>query len=256
MARRTWVSAELWVTDLDTGQRQRLFPAYLVEDYSISADGSRVVFSQLVENGPSPLWIASLEGGVPPQRLGGAFSSRPVFGPNGDVFFVDGDLADGTFMYRIRPDGTGRQKASPEPARFLYDISPDGRWAAAWMKDTGVGIYPLDGGPPIELCPLCGTVGAENRGVTPPVVNWSRDGKYVYLHSAWSTRETYAIPLKPGTMLPPLPAGGLRSIQDIAQLPGAQRLDQLRAFQCGDPSVYAFMKVTSQRNIYRVPVPE
>ena len=88
------------------------------------------------------------------------------------------------------------------------------------------------------------------------IVSWSRDGKYLYLHTAWTTRETYAIPLQPGTVLPPLPAGGIRSVQDIAKLPGAQRLDQLRAFPCAnDPSVYAFMKVTSQRNIYRVPVP-
>jgi len=63
------------------------------------------------------------------------------------------------------------------------------------------------------------------------------------------------IPLEPGKVLPSLPAGGIRSVQDIAAFPGAHRLDQLRAFQCGDPSVYAFMKVTSQRNIYRVPIP-
>jgi hypothetical protein len=51
-----------------------------------------------------------------------------------------------------------------------------------------------------------------------------------------------------------LPADGIRSVDEIGKLPNTQRLGQLRAFPSGDPSVYMFMRVTSQRNIYRVPV--
>jgi Tol biopolymer transport system component len=252
--RHTWVSGELWVTDIGSSQRQRLFPDFVIEDYALSADGTRVVFSALAERGPSPLWIGSVDGSVPPQRLGDAYSSRAVFGPNGDVFYVQAGLADGAFLYRITPDGTHREKIREELAFYLYDISADGKWAALWTKENSVAFYPLEGGSPIELCPTCGTVGAENRGVTPPVVSWSRDGKFIFLHSAWNTRETYAVPLRPGQVIPPLPAGGIRSVDDILTIQGAQKLGQLRAFQCGDPSVYVFMRVTSQRNIYRVPV--
>ena len=65
----------------------------------------------------------------------------------------------------------------------------------------------------------------------------------------------YAVPLHPGQILPPQSKGGIHSVEEAAALPGAQRIPQLRAFVGDDPSVYAFMRNTSQRNIYRVPVP-
>jgi hypothetical protein len=98
------------------------------------------------------------------------------------------------FLYRINPDGTRLQKLLTNQMTFLYGLSADGKWAALWK----VVLAPLGGGEPIELCEACGTVGAENRGVTPPVISWARDGKYLYLHSAWLTRETFAVPLGEG----------------------------------------------------------
>ena len=88
-------------------------------------------------------------------------------------------------------------------------------------------------------------------------MRWSRTGRFIYLHSAFSTRETFAIPLSPGNALPPLPKGGIRmsAVEEILALPGAHRIPQLRAFPGDDPSTYMFMRATSQRNIYRVPVP-
>jgi hypothetical protein len=196
------------------------------------------------------IWIARLDGNTPPRQLAGIQARRAVFGPGDSLYFVQGGL-----LYRIHADGSGRTQVIPDSMRILYDVSPDGKWAAAWTTGAAVALYPLDGGPAVELCPTCGTVGAENRGVTPLVVSWSRSGRFIYLHSAWTTRETYAVPLKPGQMLPPLPKGGFRSVQDITNLAGAQRLAQLRAFPGDDPSVFLFMRATSQRNIYRVPLP-
>jgi hypothetical protein len=135
---------------------------------------------------------------------------------------------------------------------FLYAISPDGNWAVAWAG-TAINLYSLHGGQPIELCSVCGTMGADRRGITPPVVSWSRDGKFLYLHFAWTTRETYVIPLQKGEVFPAALKGKV-SAQDAAAFPGARRISQLRAFMSDDPSVYAFMRQTPQRNIYRVPV--
>jgi hypothetical protein len=64
----------------------------------------------------------------------------------------------------------------------------------------------------------------------------------------------YAIPLPPGRMLPPIPAAGFPSKEAVAALPGAQLIPQEAAFPGPNPAVYAFMKVSAQRNIYRVPV--
>ena len=41
---RHFVSGELWVADLESGQRRRLLPDFLMQHFAISADGRRVVF--------------------------------------------------------------------------------------------------------------------------------------------------------------------------------------------------------------------
>jgi hypothetical protein len=63
----------------------------------------------------------------------------------------------------------------------------------------------------------------------------------------------YAIPLKPDQALPPIPASGFRTKQDVAALRGA-RLIAEGAFPGHDPSLYAFTKFSIQRNIYRISV--
>jgi hypothetical protein len=65
----------------------------------------------------------------------------------------------------------------------------------------------------------------------------------------------HAIPLRPGRALPDIPVGGLQSKTAVAALPGARLItNEEHAFPGPSPSVYAFMKVTTQRNIYRVPI--
>ena len=57
-------------------------------------------------------------------------------------------------------------------------------------------------------------------------------------------------------MLPPIPASGFESKEAVAALPGARLVsDEANVFPGPNPSIYAFTKVTTQRNIYRVPVP-
>jgi hypothetical protein len=56
-------------------------------------------------------------------------------------------------------------------------------------------------------------------------------------------------------MLPPLPVSGIQTEKDVAALPGARLIPQREAFAGPSPSLYAFTRVATQRNIYRVPVP-
>jgi hypothetical protein len=65
----------------------------------------------------------------------------------------------------------------------------------------------------------------------------------------------YAIPLRPGQMLPPIPASGFRSKEDVAALPGARLIPEQGTFPGPNPSLYAFTKLATHRNIYRVRVP-
>jgi tRNA A-37 threonylcarbamoyl transferase component Bud32/WD40 repeat protein len=252
-ANRRFVSGELWTTNLETGKRERVLPDFLMEHYNVSADGQRVVFLMLDDAGHSPVWIARLDGSAAPRRLSPLDSVRALFGANGDVFFVGGEGEGGTkFLYRVKEDGSGLQKVVSNPVIFLYDVSPDGKYLTAWVGNS-VFVYPADGGAATLICSRCGTAGEENRSVTPALVSWSRDGKYLYLHST-RTRQSYSVPLRPGQILPPLPASGLPSLADAASLPGARAFPQQRAFASADPSVYAFPRVSTHRNIYRVPV--
>ncbi|HEY7284282.1 MAG TPA: protein kinase [Vicinamibacterales bacterium] len=251
---RVWVSGALWVADLESGDRTRLLPDFVMQDYSISPDGTRVAFSAVEDAGAGAIWVAAVDGRTPPRPLEGVQSSRPVFGPDGYVYFVQGGFGQGGFLAKINPDGGQPERLRNDHLRLLYSISPDGRWAAAWTSGTGVGVYSLRDDRAVELCATCGTVGAELRGITPPVVHWLPDGRSVALHFAWTTGETIVMPFKSEETLRALAESGM-SPDRVAALPGATRLPQRRTFVGSDPGTYVFMRNTTQRNIYSVRVP-
>jgi hypothetical protein len=67
---------------------------------------------------------------------------------------------------------------------------------------------------------------------------------------------TYAIPLKKGEVLPALPPSGFESAKAVAAVPGAQLVtEQANVYTGPKPSLYAFTKATTHRNIYRVHLP-
>lgn len=66
---RHFVSGELWVADLESGQRQRLLPDFLISHYATSADGPRVVFVVADDTGRSPVWLAPLDGRSAPRQV-------------------------------------------------------------------------------------------------------------------------------------------------------------------------------------------
>jgi WD40 repeat protein len=137
----------------------------------------------------------------------------------------------------------------------VVTVSPDGKWVLVsdYSNDdtaTAVMLYPVAGGSPVAICRQCSAGSVDYPG--PSILSWSPDGKFLYFNFQTSV---YAIPLRPGQLLPPLPASGIRTAQDLAALPGARLIPQQDAFAGPNPSVYAFTRVATQRNIYRVPVP-
>ena len=112
-------------------------------------------------------------------------------------------------------------------------------------------VFPAGGGAPTLVCTSCSP--PQGTDPKPPDMVWTPDGRFVYLKFAGST---YAIPLQPGQMLPAIPSSGFRSKEAVAALPGARLIsEEASVFPGPDPSVHAFMKVSAQHNIYRVPVP-
>lgn len=251
-ALRQFVSGELWTVDLSSGKKQRLLPDLMMENYSVSPDGKQVVFVNAASPGRT-LWIASTDGSVPARRLVNQECNRALFAPGGDVYFAGGE-GQGMYLQKIRTDGTGLQRVIPEKAMFLYDISPDGNWLAVWTTaGTDIKIYRSDGSDPKLICTGCASGGAQERGITPPIVSWSRDGKEFYLYSE-DLHEIFAVLLKPGQPLPPIPQSGISWRAAPPPIAAMQTIPQ-RAFMSPDPKVYAYLQVTAHRNIYRIPVP-
>jgi dipeptidyl aminopeptidase/acylaminoacyl peptidase len=246
---RSWNQGGLWAADLETGQRQQLLTDFQILHYSISADGQRVVFVSVDEQGRNPVWLASLNAQDPPRQVSTMDAAAAFLGAPGEVLFAgQKDL----YVYRVKDDGSELQKVITKPL-FLQAVSPDGQWIAvgdptAW---GALVVYPTGGGDPQRLCDLC----APPWGTEPQrfYIGWSHDGQFLY----WNfTNATYAIPLPAGRMLPPIPAGGIQSKAGVAALPGARLIaEQDRVIPGPNPSMYAFVKVSTQRNIYRVPVP-
>jgi eukaryotic-like serine/threonine-protein kinase len=246
---RSWNQGNLWVADLDSGQRQRLLPGFEIQQYTLSRDGRQIVFVAVGGDGRTPLWIASLDSESPARQLTKMDTGFAYFGAPGEVLFAT--IGDTTNTYRVREDGTQLQKVITAPLIPLA-ASPDGKWIV--VQDPGewgaMIAHQVDGGPAVRLCDLCSPPwGTET---IPFFFDWTPDGRFVHWRYADTT---VAIPVAPGRMLPAIPAGGVQSKEALEALPGARVVSkQERTFPGPDTAVYAFMKLTTQRNIYRVPV--
>jgi Tol biopolymer transport system component len=256
---REFDDGELWVAELDSGRTERLLPGFTMAFFDISADGKRVAFSARDAGGKNRLWLASLERRFAPRLIPSSLDleeRRPVFSPSGDLFFSGID-AKTVQTYRMKEDGSGRQRVVPDAVGGLLSVSPDGEWIAVRSRsvsggEAGGGLpvlaYPVHGGPPIKICEGC------------RLVKWSADGKSLYFSyigmGIWTTTgKTFALPIRPGRALLDLPASGVRSQAEAAALPGVRVIEHGNISPGRDPSVYAFTKISAHRNLYRVPVP-
>ena len=183
---------------------------------------------------------------------------RAFFGAQNDVYFVGGETTAVPFLYHINTDGSGLRRVVPDQVVFIYDVSPDGKWLAVW-EQSAVVLYSSDGATRKVICDRCASAGGEDRGVTPPTVRWSSNGKLLYLHEN-ATRHgievpntTYVIPLQPDWMAR-IPASGFPSIDAAAAALGRRLSLGDRVFPSPDPAVYAFPRLSSHRNIFRIQV--
>ena len=61
-------------------------------------------------------------------------------------------------------------------------------------------------------------------------------------------------PLPPGQTFPEMPAGGFQSEDELSRIRGVQTIDTPDVAPSLDPDVYAFSRVSTQRNLYRIPL--
>jgi eukaryotic-like serine/threonine-protein kinase len=240
---------ELWEADLATGQLEHLLPGFLVTSYDISADGKQIVFASTHESRGPRIWVAPLDRRSSPRRLSSADEDMPRSMSGGYIMFR---VSEGhtNFLYRMKPDGTGRERLLPNPVISADAISPDGTFvlAVAPVADEELSVaviaFPLRGGAPQRVCSLCFTRLTPDGGFL--VLDWWGDG------GMDANRKTFAIPLRDGRKLPPLPPSGIRSKSDLDSIPGLRVIDQPSAVPGPGLATYAFIRNSVHRNLYRI----
>ncbi len=244
--------SELWGTDPHSGRSERLVNGFPITSFDVSDDGSEVVFAAKPARGKSQIWLASLDRRSRPVRITSGGEETPNFGPEGQILFRASDGKD-NYLLRMNRDGSGRARVVPFPIGNVMSVSPDRLWAAA--------LVPVDDAlaPSAELA--IPVKGGEARRICSGfcVARWAPNGEFLYLTlevgAGFHPRKTVAMPLPPGKALPELPAEGIRSVSEALAIPGGRVIEQSELAPGLDPSVYAYVKVATHRNLFRIPLP-
>jgi Tol biopolymer transport system component len=239
---------ELWMADLGTGQSTRLFPQQLVTSFDLSRD-DRVVAAVIESDGRSRLWWTWLDGREPPRRVSEREGDIPRFAGDGDIIFRVSEGEAGV-LYRLPAQGGTLHRVGRVEGSVIGMVSPDGRWLSA--ASTGPEYV------------LFSTVGEPSRPLTSLAeatrLRWSPDGRRAALSvqhgaaSGFSLGRTYVLPVAPGTVLFDVPPSGFKSEAELAAVPKVQVIPHGDVALGPVPGVYAFSKVTTTRNLYRIPL--
>jgi DNA-binding winged helix-turn-helix (wHTH) protein/Tol biopolymer transport system component len=239
-ARSVGEPSGLWRVEVASGNKQSLLAGFAIGGYDISRDEKQVVFTT-VHDGVSQIWIAPLDRHAAPSLLfrGG---DEVAFDEAGDIFFRKLDEHT-NFLHRMKSDGSSNIRVLATPIVEFHAVAPDGRRASVDLPiEGGVGasyLAPVDGGAPTLM----------REGWWPS--QWSRDGRTLYVEvgagdNSQRQARTAALPIGPDG----LPLGSATSVPDAALI----LHPELNLAMGSDPSVYAFVKFETRRNIYRIPL--
>ncbi len=242
---RTWNSGELWMVEIDSGRTEVVLPGVLMSGYDIAQDGERVTFSAADAEGIPHDWVARLDRSAPPRPLASSVDEWPSFGPAGQIYFLARDGGQ-EFLLSVGSDGTMPRRMNFDPAADFRGVSPRG---AFWLSGfTPLIARPTQGGPAVRICSFC-------------AVGWGPGGKFLYLRfrgvGGMGGGEVVVIGLPDGKDLPMLPPTGLKSVEDVKRLNVVAGIDStgMTYFVPGpNPSVYAYVRATIQRNLFRIPL--
>jgi hypothetical protein len=245
--------AELWVKDLSSGKVDRVVPGYPMRsnsveghNYSISQDSKKVAFIMLDDqSGRSNVWVAPTNRRSSPQHISSTVvEDSPFFLPDGDLVFraTEGGL---NFLYRMKADGTGRHKIIPDPILAIFAVSRDGRWVVAVSSNpdeehpASVKAYAVDGSASTPF------------SVVECHLNWDVTGKFVYLLFPALSKGSYVLPVTQDVGLPKIPLAGFATKDDLANAKAIPWYVESAL----SPSVYAYTRESTRRNLYRIPLP-
>ena len=173
---------------------------------------------------------------------------------------------DGTIYVRIRTEALNsiyhygadgkRQKLPISGFNEVLDISPDGNWIIGWGNDPTDPSHSGD----IAVNTQNGRGVVLNRSSSFMYMgtSWSRDGRSFSVNELGRGANGVGIPrsfiveLKAGNQLPDVPAGGFD--EGYLTKINAQPIDETVVLG-RDRRTYAFVRRTTHRNLFRVPLP-
>ncbi len=248
----------LWSVALDTGGKEHLLPDILVYAYAVSPNGKELVFQTNDQSGHR-IWRWAIDRRSAPQPLASQ-ARNPRFDYAGDVFFEHG-TGQNLEIFRIKSAEAEMQRVMSH-VNHLVNVSPDGNWIVTSnatgdvQKPGSIVAHPLQGGPEKLLCGHCLTWSADIH-VTD--LSWSPDQRFLYLPFQGDRElvdkklagKTLVLPLPSGKAFPTF-SGDLINNPALTQIPGSRVLDNQDVVPGPDPSIYAFLRIHAQRNIYQI----
>jgi len=241
-------SGELTLADLGSGRTQSVLPGTDMSGYSISPDGNQVVFAAVDQSGLSNLWLASLDRSFPPRRIASSLNEDEPFWTGSGFIYFRASEGSQNFIYRMKSDGSGREKASPNPVLEILSVSPSGKWATTWagVKSGALSQIvadPLDGsGSAVSVCGgYCNAL-------------WNADGtEFVFVLDSMEGVTTMVSPANPAGSLPSLPPNGVLSRADLNNVKQAKVFDG--GYVAGPlPGQLVSRHEDVHRNLYRIPL--
>jgi serine/threonine protein kinase len=250
---------ELWVEDLRNGKVDRLLPGYPMgggsmlqysssHPYAISRDGKQVAFAMKDQSGHNGLWVAPTNRRSSPARISStAIEDSPFFLPDGDLVFR---AAEGgtNYLYRMKSDGSGRRKLTSEPVLDVLTVSPDGHWIVAASPNpdqehtVAVRALAVNGSEAVTLClDYC-------------FFRWDTTGKFIYVYVSQLHGSSYALPVQHDSGLPKVSPGDTARIEHEANAKTITAIPQV-VLSAVSPSLYAYTRQTTRRNLYRIQLP-
>ena len=221
-------------------------PGSSVNDYEISPDEREVAYT--TQSGGEPqIWLATVDRSSPP-RLVTRGGDQVSFGANGELIYRGLEEKQNS-LYRIKQDGSGRQRISNANILEKLSVSPDGEWVVAGVNVPGapadMAAVSVRTGEMVKICSYdC-------------PATWSPDGKIFYItteRAASTPGRTLAIPVAHGKALPELPTAGIASRADRLEIPGIRQINWGDVSAGNDPSVYVYTKQDFQGNLFRIPL--
>src|SRR5277367_5105235 len=214
-------AAELWRSEIASGQSERLLPGYEIEvgtesrNYAVSPDESRIVFARRDERGISHLWIAPTDRRSSPKRLDSKESEdSPGFLENGDLIYR-GSVGGSNYLYAKKADGSGGKRLLEEPILDFFSLSPDGEWAMVAEKEPSDEDHPYR---MIAYRVADGSKTAMCRSIC--AGGWDFNGTYFYLAFLSRGGNTYFLPTGSRGELPKLPGGPVASGEELKGIAG------------------------------------